>query len=106
MAKARDTGRNPTLREWTEADRLNNAPLSEQRRHPSAIPADKARLQHVNTYGSLPEFYVDRAFTCRKCQKREIWRAEDQKWFYEEAKGHIDARAVECHTCRTAGRKT
>ena len=34
-------------------------------------------------------------------KQREIWRARDQKWYFEEAKGHIDAQAVECHECRT-----
>ena len=100
--RPKDTGRNPSVREWAEADRLNNLPPSEQQRHRSAIAADLSRLQHINTYGYLPEFYVDRAFTCRQCGKQEIWRAVDQKWYYEEAKGHIDARAVECHDCRVA----
>lgn len=104
MKSTRDKGRNPTVREWSEADRMNRVEPSEQRLHPSAIPADRAKLIHINTYGSLPEFYVDRGFECRRCGKREIWRAVDQKWYYEEAKGHIDARAVECHVCRTGKR--
>jgi hypothetical protein len=72
----------------------------QQRNHPSAVPADARKLGHINTYGALPEFYVDQPFTCRNCGKREIWRATDQKWYHEEAKGHIDATAVECHGCR------
>ena len=59
----------------------------------------------INTYGGMPEFYLDQPFTCRRCGKREIWKARDQKWYYEEAKGHIDARAVECHDCRAANKK-
>lgn len=102
MTKRQDTGRNPTIREWAEADRLKDLPPSEQKLHPSSIPADSSRLSHINTYGFLPEFYVDRAFICRKCGKREIWRAVDQKWYYEEVKGHTDATAVECHDCRVA----
>lgn len=35
----------------------------------------------------------------------EIWKAKDQQWYYEEAKGHIDARAVECHDCRAAKKR-
>jgi hypothetical protein len=97
----KDTGRNPTARELAEAERIAALPPSEQQRHPSAIAADPSQLQHINTYGFLPEYYIDRPFTCRQCGKREIWRAADQKWYYEEAKGHIDARAVECHACRT-----
>jgi hypothetical protein len=52
------------------------------------------KLDHINTYGFLPRFYIDRPFQCRDCGKEEIWRAADQKWYYEEAKGHTDATAL------------
>jgi hypothetical protein len=74
----------------------------QQKHHPSAVAADPEALGHINTYGALPEYYIDWPFTCRRCGKREIWRARDQQWYYEVAKGHIDAKAVECHACRTA----
>jgi hypothetical protein len=102
MTRDTNTGRNPTTKELREAERIEALPPIQQKHHPSAVRADPANLSHINTYGSLPEFYIDRPFTCRKCGKREIWKAADQKWYYEEAKGHIDARAVECHDCRTA----
>jgi hypothetical protein len=105
MKPRKNTGRNPTPREFAEAERIRSLPRSDQQRHPSAVPADPSRLQHINTYGYLPEYYIDQPFTCRRCGKREIWRAADQKWYYEEAKGHIDARAVECHGCRTEKKK-
>ena len=66
-----------------------------------AVAADRAKLAHINTYGDLPEFYVDYPFSCRDCGKREVWSAARQKWYYEEAKGHIWAVAVRCHGCRT-----
>ena len=97
MAKEKDTGRNPTPRELAEAERWSTYLPSQ---NPSAVPADHTRLSHINTYGELPDYYVDRPFTCRRCGKREIWRSADQKWYFEEAKGHIDARAIECHDCR------
>jgi hypothetical protein len=75
-----------------------------QRNHRSAVSADYTKLGHVNTYGELPKFYIDRPFTCRKCGKIEIWKARDQKWYYEVAKGHTDAIAVECHDCRKTNR--
>lgn len=65
-----------------------------------AVAADQAKLIHINTYGDLPEFYVDYSFTCRDCGKKEVWYASRQKWYYEEAKGHIWAVAVRCHDCR------
>jgi len=66
------------------------------------VAADHGTLTHINTYGPLPEYYVDQPFTCRHCDRRQIWRARDQKWYYEVAKGHIDARAVACLACRKA----
>ena len=100
MAKRRETGRNPSAKELAEAQRILSLHPLQQREHPSSVPADQGKLAHINTYGSLPEYYLDRPFACRTCGKREIWKARDQKWYYEEAKGHIDATAVECHACR------
>lgn len=69
-----------------------------------AVPADQSELAHINTYGDIPEFYVDYRFVCRDCGKRETWTASQQKWYYETAKGHIWAVAVRCRSCRK-GRK-
>ena len=104
MSRQARNGRDATEAEIREAERILRLAPSQQRGHPSAAPANPARLSHVNTYGRLPEFYLDQPFTCRRCGKREIWKARDQKWYYEEAKGHINARAVECHDCRAAKR--
>jgi hypothetical protein len=106
MKRLTQTGRNPKQKELIEAERILNLSPLQQRNHPSAVPADISKLSHINTYGSLPEFYLDRPFTCRRCGRREIWKAIDQKWYYEEAKGHIDARTVECHECRKMKQKT
>ena len=103
MRRTKSSGRNPSLKELREADRVASLHPEQQRQHPSAVPADTAKLAHINTYGSLPDFYIDYPFTCRRCGKREIWKAADQKWYYEEVKGHIDAKAVECHRCRKGG---
>ncbi|MDH3637406.1 MAG: zinc-ribbon domain containing protein [Gammaproteobacteria bacterium] len=97
-----DTGRRPSLKELREADRVAQLHPSQQKDHPSAVAADHSKLDHINTYGALPEYYIDQPFICRSCGKREIWRARDQKWYYEQAQGHIDAIAVECHDCRKA----
>ncbi len=102
MSKKIDKGRNPSGAELREADRIAQLHPEQQRGHPTAVAADTSKLSHINTYGALPEFYIDQPFTCRLCGKREIWKARDQKWYYEEAKGHIDAIAVECHDCRKA----
>ncbi|MDX1404644.1 MAG: zinc-ribbon domain containing protein [Woeseiaceae bacterium] len=94
------TGRNPSPAELREAERIASLHPEQQRAHPSALAADHAKLEHINTCGALPEYYIDRPFSCRQCGKHEIWTARAQKWYYEEAKGHVDAYAVECHDCR------
>ncbi|HEX6591161.1 MAG TPA: zinc-ribbon domain containing protein [Moraxellaceae bacterium] len=65
-----------------------------------AVAADATALSHNNTYGLLPLYYVDRAFDCRDCGSAELWTAKQQKWWYEEAKGHIDSTAIRCRPCR------
>lgn len=69
-----------------------------------AILADAARLAHINTYGNLPAYYIDYHFQCADCGSHETWTAEQQKWYYEEAKGHIWAVAVRCRACRQKNR--
>jgi hypothetical protein len=100
MSTHTQTGRDPSDRDFLEAEYVLRLTPVEQKNHSSVVKADHSKLTHINTYGSLPEFYLDQPFICRKCGKREIWKAKNQKWYYEEAKGHIDARAVKCHDCR------
>jgi hypothetical protein len=102
MTRKLRTGRNPSPKDLAEAKRIAGLNPDAQRTHPSSVAADPSKLAHINTYGSLPEYYIDQPFRCCDCGKEEIWRAADQKWYYEEAKGHIDARAVRCHRCRAA----
>jgi hypothetical protein len=66
-----------------------------------AVAADKTLLASLNnTYGLLPDFYVDRLFTCRDCRTEEVWTAKQQKWWYEVAQGNINSQAVRCRPCR------
>jgi hypothetical protein len=100
--KSTDTGRDPSPKELREAERILNLSPFQQKNHPTALEVDCEKLAHNRTYGILPDYYIDRPFTCRKCGKRQIWKAKDQKWYYEEAKGKIESIAVECHECRKA----
>jgi predicted RNA-binding Zn-ribbon protein involved in translation (DUF1610 family) len=65
-----------------------------------AIAADMSKQVPNNSWGPPVVAYVDVAFRCRDCGKEEIWTAEQQKWYYEEAKGSLHARAVRCRDCR------
>jgi hypothetical protein len=79
MPVERNTGRDPTAKELAEAKRIAALPTEVQRQHPSALSADQSKLDHINTYGWFPEFYIDKPFRCRDCGKEEIWKAADQK---------------------------
>ena len=65
-----------------------------------SVIANHSALEHNNTYGPLPLFYVDKLVVCRDCNKEEVWTAEQQKWWYEVAKGNINSIAVKCRSCR------
>lgn len=63
-----------------------------------------AALAPYNSYG-LPTFvargfYEDLAFTCVKCDAPQVWRAWQQKWWYEVAKGSVESTAKLCRPCR------
>jgi len=64
------------------------------------VLADSKELEHNNTYGILPTYYLDKPFTCIDCGSEEIWTAKQQKWWYEIAKGNINSTAVRCRPCR------
>jgi hypothetical protein len=69
-----------------------------------AIPADPSQQAPNNSY-SPPTFYRDHEFSCADCGKREVWTAEQQKWWYEVAKGPIFSGAIRCRECRVARRQ-
>ncbi|QDU79409.1 hypothetical protein Pla110_11190 [Polystyrenella longa] len=64
-----------------------------------SIPADLKEQAPNNSYGA-PLYYEDIEFTCQDCGSEEIWTAEQQKWYYEIAKGPIQATAIRCRDCR------
>jgi hypothetical protein len=66
-----------------------------------AIPADLSQRAPNNSY-SPPTFYRDYEFACVDCGKREVWTAEQQRWWYEVAKGSIYSGAKRCRACRAA----
>jgi Probable zinc-ribbon domain len=91
--KARRRARAAVLHGMDRYAPLHELPLG-------AVAADPVQLAHNNTYGLLPQFYVDRPFTCRDCGADEVWTGKQQKWWYEVAKGHIHSAAIRCRPCR------
>ena len=68
------------------------------------VPVNLGALAPNASY-SVPPFvqtgyYEDRPFTCKDCGRAEIWRATQQKWWYEIAKGGEDSVAAYCRSCR------
>ena len=65
-------------------------------------------LRPTNSYSTPDfvdrEFYVDRPFRCKDCEKAEVWTASQQKWWYEVAKGDVWTVAIRCRACRRAER--
>ncbi|MGH8284502.1 MAG: zinc-ribbon domain containing protein [Steroidobacteraceae bacterium] len=71
---------------------------------PGLVRVNPEALAPYNSYGT-PRFvergyYEDVPFTCQGCGAREIWRAAQQKWWYEVAKGYVYSQAKLCRGCR------
>ena len=64
------------------------------------LPVNRSKVVFNSTYFEIPEFYVDKSFSCKLCSKKEVWTAKQQKWWYEEAKGDLETTAVICRECR------
>ena len=69
----------------------------------SLILADLSKQAPNNSYGP-PTEYRDTEFECVDCGKAECWTAKQQQWWYEVAKGPIQAGAKRCRECRRIDR--
>jgi hypothetical protein len=69
-----------------------------------ACRVNVAELAPYNSYGEPPfvarGYYVDVPFRCAECGTEQVWRAAQQKWWYEVAKGHVESGAKLCRPCR------
>lgn len=65
-------------------------------------------LRPSNSYGTpdfvVRGFYEDKPFSCTACGAAQVWRATQQKWWYESAKGDVWTTAVLCRPCRARER--
>lgn len=73
-----------------------------------AVAVDRQALAPFTSYGGpyFVElgFYRDVPFTCVDCGRPQVWRASQQKWWYEVAKGDVESTAVRCRACRARER--
>ena len=65
-----------------------------------AIIANHTRLHSASGIPDFPLWYEDKLFVCRDCNKRELWTARQQQWWYEVAGGEIETTANRCKACR------
>jgi hypothetical protein len=75
-----------------------------ERKTRGLVRVNVAALAPYNSYG-VPAFvargyYQDLPFDCAKCRAPQVWRAWQQKWWYEVAKGYVDSTAKLCRPCR------
>ena len=87
--------------------------LRRERERKTATPVgtmlvDRQALAPHNSLG--PPYFVDLGyyrdvpFTCVDCGQPQIWRASQQKWWYEVAKGDVESTAIRCRSCRATER--
>jgi hypothetical protein len=84
-----------------ERERTTPTPLG-------SVPVDRAALAPHTSLGPpyFVElgFYRDQPFTCVDCGRPQVWRASQQKWWYEVAKGAVESTAIRCRPCRAKER--
>jgi hypothetical protein len=71
----------------------------------AAIPADLTQQSAGSAY-SRKNYYHDIEFACVDCGVEEVWKAKDQKWFFEVAKGNIYSKPKRCLVCRKTFKET
>lgn len=90
--------------EAKQAERNTQKAQARKTLPPGAVAVNEAALAPNNSYGA-PDFvmrgyYLDQPFKCTNCGKEEVWKASQQKWWYEVAKGFAYSTAKLCHACR------
>lgn len=87
-----------------EARRLERERREKDEAVARGVAVDPAALAPSNSYDA-PAFktrgyYVDEPFVCQSCGIDQVWTAEQQKWWYEVAKGDVFSFASRCRPCR------
>ena len=64
------------------------------------IEVDPSKVSFIGYGVSKPRYFKDYHFSCKDCGSLELWTARQQKWWYEEAGGKLETKAVRCRACR------
>lgn len=70
----------------------------------TAIPVDPHRLNLGGSY-FRPTYFEDLSFACQECGKPQVWKAEDQAWYYEVSGAPYYSTAIRCRSCRAAEKR-
>lgn len=97
MSRSRHKRQKPNL---TPAEREAELDLLAGLKNGTIIAVDKSKVFSRSVCPQIPDYYRDVWFTCKDCGKEETWSAEQQKTWYEEQGGEIEAIAIRCHACR------
>jgi len=76
--------------------------LGEVEVNPSAL---SPRSSYSQTEFESRGTYAPISFVCQDCGKPEVWTPNQQKWWYEIAKGDKNTVASRCRPCRAAERR-
>ena len=85
------------LREARSEGRLINNEIIVPR---GAVIADTTRQRSCSAIWTPKLWYEDMPFVCRDCGRKEVWTAEQQKWWYEHCQGNLESIAIRCGSCR------
>lgn len=69
-----------------------------------ALPVDPDLINLGGSY-HRPIFFSDQSFTCQDCGISCVWKAEDQRWYFEVIQAPFYETAVRCRGCRQKERE-
>jgi hypothetical protein len=65
-----------------------------------AIPVDPELINLGWSSNDRPTYYRAVQFICSDCGTPQTWKAEDQRWYYEDTGASYDSKATRCRSCR------
>jgi len=83
------SGREPTEQELREAERVLSLGPVQQKNHPSSVAADHSKLSHINTYGRLPDYYLDRPFTAASAASGRFGKPQTRSGIMRRPRGTL-----------------
>jgi tetratricopeptide (TPR) repeat protein len=95
LVEHRTRGSNGREYVWLQYD-----PAYEPKLPKGAIRGDVSRQVYCVAHHVPKYFYVDEDRTCIQCKEPFVFRAEEQKYWYETLKFNFGSIAVRCRSCR------